>query len=218
MMDAVATIYRPSSVTRDAASGVVQIWTVLQAALICSEQQARGSTKWLYSQKNVEVSTTIYFVEDPGATVNDRIASTSDYTGVTKLYLVQGNSKSDTHGLLWFVDCVDIDAPSQPATVLQPTVAALTTTTVMLGGNVTSAGGSILTAVGVVYSVTATNDYPVLGGTGVTNAAIAVPAVGVFTKAIAGLTADTRYSFRPYVTNGVTTTYGLVTEFVTEAA
>ena len=62
--------------------------------------------------------------------------------------------------------------------ITSPTSASVTTTTATLGGNVTNDGGSAVTARGVVYAETATNADPVIGGTGVTNAAAGAGGTG----------------------------------------
>lgn len=91
-------------------------------------------------------------------------------------------------------------------TITTPTNATITTTSVTLGGNVTNAGGGTITARGVVYSVTASNADPLIGGTGVTQVA-ATASTGVFTISATGLAPGTTYSFKAYATNSAGTTY-----------
>ena len=98
--------------------------------------------------------------------------------------------------------------------ISSPTQASITATTVTLGGNVTSNGGSTVTVRGVVYSATATNANPVIGGTGVTNATT-TGTTGIFTKAITGLTTATGYSYRAYATNARGTSYTTLDTFTT---
>jgi len=78
----------------------------------------------------------------------------------------------------------------------------LTSTSAQSGGTITSDGGNIITAKGVVWSTSAgptvalstkTND-----GTG----------VGTFTSTLTGLTLNTVYYIRSYATNSVGTSYG----------
>jgi hypothetical protein len=95
-----------------------------------------------------------------------------------------------------------------------PTQASITATTVTLGGNVTGNGGSAVTVRGVVYSATATNPNPVIGGTGVTNATT-TGTTGVLTVAITGLTTATGYSYRAYATNARGTSYTTLDTFTT---
>ena len=93
-----------------------------------------------------------------------------------------------------------------PPTVILPTSAALSTTTATLGGDVSSDGGSAITARGVLYVPTATNSNPQLGGTGVTNATTA-GTTGIFVVNVTGLSSGVPYSFVAYATNAGGTTY-----------
>ena len=102
-------------------------------------------------------------------------------------------------------------------TVTTPTSTAVTATSATLGGNVTSDGGATVTARGVVYSVTATNSNPQLGGTGVTNATTS-GTTGVFTVHVSSLTPETAYSFAAYATNSEGTGYTTVGTFTTPSS
>ncbi len=108
-------------------------------------------------------------------------------------------------------------APVEP-TVTSPTSASITATGATLGGNVSSDGGSAITARGVAYALTSVNASPIIGGTGVTN----VPATGttgVFTAtAITGLTTGAGYSFVAYATNAQGTSYSSIATFSTLSA
>ncbi len=218
MMDSTCVIYRPTSVTRDANQGVVQEFTVIQPVLVCSQQEAGASPRQeLYKQQNAFVGTTFYFYVDPGTTENDLLVATSGYTGQVLNYLVRGTSFPVARGVLWGTDCELVQSPDQPTTVVLPSYDDVTSSTATLGGDVTGDGSLPLLAVGVVYSRTDDNDYPRIGAFGVTD----VPAVslitGAFTVSATGLSAATNYSFAPYSTNAVGTTYGNVTTFDTEA-
>ena len=83
-----------------------------------------------------------------------------------------------------------------------------------LGGDVTAEGGSAVTERGVVYSATATNNDPEIGGAGVTQDANAT-GTGEFSEVISGLSANTGYSFRAYAMNSSGTVYGMVKTFLT---
>lgn len=80
------------------------------------------------------------------------------------------------------------------------------------GGNVTSTGGTTLTARGIVYgtaaSPTLANFKVTDGGTG----------TGSYTSAIAGLAANTTYHVRAYATNSMGTSYGNDISFTTLGA
>lgn len=218
MMDSVCTIFRPSSVSRDANQGTVQNFTVLSGPLACSQQQAGVGVQKLWQQRNAEVSTTLYFPDDPGTAVNDFIIAVDDYVGQSNNYLVQGRSFPVARGELWGVDCQLIQSPETPATVVLPTVTAVTRTGATLGGNVTDDGGTPLLEVGVVLSTTSVNNYPVVGGSGVSKIVTAA-AEGSFAIAVTPLAPGTTYSFAPYAINRyggqLCTTYGQVVEFST---
>ena len=103
--------------------------------------------------------------------------------------------------------------PTSP-TLTSPTSTSLTATTATLGGNVTSAGGSSITARGVVYAVTTANSNPRLVGTGVTTLA-GTGTTGVFTVSGTGLAPGTAYSYAAYATNSFGTGYTNVGTFNT---
>jgi len=86
---------------------------------------------------------------------------------------------------------------------------AVTTTTATSGGNITSDGGSPVTARGVCWGTStgpvATGPNRTTDGTG----------TGSFTSSITGLAANTTYYVRAYATNGVGTAYGNEISFKT---
>jgi len=98
---------------------------------------------------------------------------------------------------------------ASPPTVLTTAPASITTTSVVLGGNVTNDGGSAVTDRGVVYStsnaVPTTLDTKVQSGTG----------TGTFTVPVGSLTPGTTYYVRAYAINGQGTAYGTVFSFTT---
>ncbi|MCX6253694.1 MAG: DUF1566 domain-containing protein [Bacteroidia bacterium] len=90
-------------------------------------------------------------------------------------------------------------------------ITGITQTTATSGGNITSNGGTAVTASGVCWS-TSTN--PVLTGSHTTESAVS----GSFTSSITGLTANTTYYVRAYATNSVGTAYGNEQIFTTIAS
>ncbi|WP_293890837.1 YDG domain-containing protein, partial [Flavobacterium sp.] len=89
-------------------------------------------------------------------------------------------------------------------------------TTASINGNVTALGVCpSTTEKGFVYSLTSANSDPLVAGTGVTKTAVSGLSTGAFTLALTGLTQGTGYSFKSYVYNGTTYTYGAVTTFTT---
>ncbi len=102
------------------------------------------------------------------------------------------------------------DAP----TVNTTTSTSITATSATLGGNVTADGGAPITESGVVYSVTAANANPAIGGTGVTKIT-ATGTTDVFTAPVTGLTQGSSYSYKAYATNSQGTSYSTVVTFTT---
>ncbi len=102
--------------------------------------------------------------------------------------------------------------PPQPPTV--PTLTTLSarsisSTSAILGGEITSNGGATVTTSGVVWS-TSSNPTTSLS-TKTTNG----PTSGTYSSTIAGLTGSTVYYYRPYATNSVGTGYGAQSVFST---
>lgn len=109
-------------------------------------------------------------------------------------------------------------AGGTPPTVNTPTSAAITTNSATLGATVASNGGSALTERGIVWSVTSTNNNPLIAGTGVTKVAEGGTAVSLFTQSVSGLPASTNISFKGYATNAGGTAYTTVATFTTLAS
>ena len=80
-------------------------------------------------------------------------------------------------------------------------VSGLTPSTAACGGNITSDGGSAITARGVCWT---TSSGPTTANTKTTDGT----GVGSYSSAITGLTAGATYYFRAYATNGAGTSYG----------
>jgi hypothetical protein len=97
--------------------------------------------------------------------------------------------------------------------ILAPTVATdsltnITLTSAVTGGNITSDGGSEVTARGVCWNTTGnptTADFKTEDGTG----------TGVFTSTLTGLSAGTTYYVRAYSVNMIGTSYGDEISFTT---
>ena len=104
--------------------------------------------------------------------------------------------------------------PATLPSVTTPSSASVSSSTATLGGNVTNDGGATLSVRGVVYSQTAINSNPQIGGVGVTN----VPTsgtTGIFTVNVSALTPGTAYTFAAYATNNQGTGYCSIGSFVT---
>ena len=105
-------------------------------------------------------------------------------------------------------------AAATTPTVSAPTADDITSTTATLGGNVTFAGSSSLSEVGVLYSLTSSNPYPQPNGPGVMQLT-AKAAAGLFTVNAGNLLPETSYSFVAYATNSAGTTFSSVSTFTT---
>jgi hypothetical protein len=106
--------------------------------------------------------------------------------------------------------------PATTAPVItSPTSANITSSSATLGGNVTGSGGATVLQRGVVFSLTATNANPSIGGTGVSNFSATTAGTGVFTVNSTGLTPGRSYSFKAYAINSVGTSYTAVGTFTT---
>ena len=104
---------------------------------------------------------------------------------------------------------------SSPTLLDLPTVsgvASLDGTTSILGGTVTSDNGNEVTERGVVFSQTAINNNPLIGGVGVVQ--ISGPgALGPFAFLAESLTSGIAYSVRAYAANSQGTSYSGVSSF-----
>jgi hypothetical protein len=98
--------------------------------------------------------------------------------------------------------------------LITPTSSGIAATAATLGGTVTADGGTAITERGVIYSATATNPNPAIGGTGVTKVT-GTGTTGVFTVNVSGLTNGIDYSFKAYAISSAGTGYTSVGTFTT---
>lgn len=89
-------------------------------------------------------------------------------------------------------------------------------TTATLNANLSTLGTCpSTTEKGFVYSLTSANASPTVGGSGVTKVEVAGISTGTYSHALSSLSGNSGYSFRAYVYNGSTYTYGDVLTFST---
>jgi hypothetical protein len=100
-------------------------------------------------------------------------------------------------------------------TVTSPTLTNLTSTSATLGANATATGQSAILERGFVYSPTAVNNNPVVGGPGVVKVTAAGTTTGVYSAPVTGLSPNTGYTFRAFVRNNVGTAYSASYAFFT---
>ena len=93
-------------------------------------------------------------------------------------------------------------------TIVTTTVTGITSTSAIVGGNVTVSGGTI-TARGVAYG---RSTYPTITGDSKT---VVAGTLGVSTGSITGLLPNTLYHVRAYATNATGTAYANETNFTT---
>src|SRR4030042_3933200 len=99
-------------------------------------------------------------------------------------------------------------ASATPPEIPTPAITSITKNSAVSGGNVTSAGGTSVTARGVCWSISA---GPTTDNDKTTNSS----GTGSFSSNITGLTANTLYYVRAYATNSGGTAYGNEITFTT---
>lgn len=104
------------------------------------------------------------------------------------------------------------NAASVVPTVVKTSPTNVQAYTATVGGNITSDGGAVVFASGIVYSTT---PNPTIGGFGVVDSTTnPVTALGAFTKNLGG-TPSTKYYYRAYAINSVGTAYSVQDSFTT---
>ena len=115
--------------------------------------------------------------------------------------LVGINSDSSTNG-------GDMSFTPGVATVTTTAATTITMSGAVTGGNVTSDGGSGITARGVCWATTAN---PIVAGSHTTDGS----GTGTYTSTLTGLSSNTTYHIRAYATNAAGTVYGSDLTFTT---
>lgn len=128
-----------------------------------------------------------------------------------KIYYLRGyaNAKGSASNLVAYGQTLRYSVPILLPTVTTNDVNAITATSAELGGNVTDAGNSEVTARGVVWSRTPT---PTIELSSKTNDG---KGTGSYTTQITGLTPGSTYYVRAYATNKNGTAYGVERSFYT---
>lgn len=111
--------------------------------------------------------------------------------------------------ILVFANACKKDEDKDLPVVTTTSVTGITQTTAKSGGNITSDGGTAVTARGVCWS---TNQTPTLSD----NKTIEGTGSGTFISNISGLSANTKYYVRAYATNRNSTAYGSAVSFTTQ--
>ena len=140
----------------------------------------------------------------PGITVNAQL-STAPPAGSGVLHASSGVALN-VPVVLGNADIILIGTNVTAPVVTNPSVAAITTTTARMGGNVTNTGGMNILERGIVFSRTSLNSNPLIGGANVTKLTTA-GSTGVFTINASALLSNTGYSFKAFARNIIGTTY-----------
>lgn len=136
-------------------------------------------------------------------TASSGAISTGMYVGIPTDILGNSYNNPPSMGAYEYTGGITI------ATVTTDEITDIGTTTAISGGNVTSTGGTTVTARGVCWS---TSPNPTISN----NRTINGTGSGVFTSYITGLTAATTYYVRSYATNSAGTAYGNERYFTTD--
>jgi hypothetical protein len=131
--------------------------------------------------------------------------------GVLRFYIRKGTGSANRS----VYDGVGYDnAIPAPPTLGTASASAVLDTSATLSGIVASDGGLPITKRGFVFSPTAINPNPTLGGSGVTDLPVA-GTTGEYAQSVTGLTATTSYSFKAYATNANGAAYSATATFTT---
>ncbi len=144
-------------------------------------------------------------VEPPGVS-SDWGLSAIDFISSNGGWMA-GQDLENKKGVLLFFSVV----PVTPPTLTTTPVSAITTTSAVSGGTITSDGGASVTVSGVCWD---TSPSPAVGGNCTTDGTT----TGTFTSSISGLTPNTTYHVRAYATNPAGTGYGNDVTFATLSA
>jgi hypothetical protein len=115
-------------------------------------------------------------------------------------------AKSASGGYVRAVRTVVLSPTTIPVVTTSTPASSISTTSAIVGGNVTDEGITQVTARGIVYGTTAgSSTYTVTTGSG----------AGTFSTTLTGLTAGTTYFVRSFATNMQGTAYGAEINFIT---
>lgn len=163
---------------------------------------------YLNGNQNKSVSATNIFGTNPDSTKNFEIGRfDSNYYFIGKIEDIRLYSCALNQaeiGALYNEGAV-------PPTVSTSAASNITQTSASCGGNVTSSGGTAITARGICYG---SDPNPTISGPHTTEP----NGTGVFTSTLSGLANGTSYYFRAYATNSIGTVYGSTNSFSTLSA
>jgi hypothetical protein len=164
---------------------------------------ARGVVWSTSTAPTITLTTKTIDGSGPGTFVSSITSLTAGKTYYVRAYAT--NSIGTSYG-----SELSFSAVSLPASVSTRSISNITATTATSGGNVTSDGGGLVTARGVVWGTTTAPTIALstktTDGTG----------IGAYTSLLTSLLPATTYYVRAYATNSSGPAYGLETSFTTE--
>lgn len=149
-----------------------------------------------------------------GGTATYDVTFTPTTAGAKTATITVSSTTSGSNSPTSSLTGIGLTPTNQAVTSLAASTIAGTTAT--LNGNLTTLGiCPSSTEKGFVYSNTSLNSDPMVGGTDVITIPVAGLTTGAFSSPLTGLSIGANYSFKAYVYNGTTYTYGSLLTFTT---
>lgn len=191
------------SLTTTAASSVAA-YTASSGGNVTSDGGAAVSARGVCWNTSPNPTTANSTTSD-GSGTGSFVSSVTGLNPLTTYYLraYATNSTGTAYG-----NEISFTTTATTPTVTTDAASSITTTTATSGGNVTSDGGSAVTARGVCWS---TSPNPTTANSKTTDGS----GTGTFTSSLTGLSSGTTYYVRAYATNGIGTAYGNQVSFST---
>lgn len=169
--------------------------TYSSGGLILKIQSSSDGINWTDESWNMTTTSANIPATQISTTITQNLNSASTYIA----FSISGNLANYDY---WYIDNVSVAGVSSGLpTVTTTAISAITASSATSGGNVTSDGGSTVTARGVCWS---TNPAPTIANSFTTDGS----GTGLFTSQITGLSPSTSYYVRAYATNAGGTAYG----------
>ncbi|OWK73518.1 hypothetical protein CBW16_08370 [Flavobacteriaceae bacterium JJC] len=223
------TTYTYGAVQTFTTSTALTVSGTLAHATTCPNVSASSITYTITNNSNQTVTSLSVSSNNPEFVVSS-LSSATISAGGTATYLVTFTPTSSglktatitlsgTNAATVSSNLTGTGATAVSQSVTTSAATAVTAKSVTLNGNVTALGVCpASTEKGFVYSLTATNADPLVSGTGVTKTPVGAISAGAFTLPLSALSASTGYSYKAYVYDGTTYTYGALQTFTTSTA
>jgi hypothetical protein len=175
-----------------------------------NNNSGNGPINWMKFSGN----STAYTGHSSGWIVSSNVLTGAAGQSNVRIRFLFGSDVSNTaEGFA--IDDIEIYLPGPP-TVATAGVGNLTTTNVVLSGNITNNGGAAVTSSGIVVGF---GPNPSIGDFGVVDSATRPTVVsGPFNVFMEGLYPGTQYYYRAFATNSMGTSYGADSTFITASS